>query len=117
VEHALAAAEASHDAAQIARLHDQLHAMGGYAARARAGKLLHGLGFAPEEHEQSVAEFSGGWRVRLNLAAALMCRSDLLLLDEPTNHLDLDAVLWLQDFRRVRARSSSSRTTASSSTR
>ena len=97
-EHALADAEVAHDAARIAALHERLHAIGGYAARARAGRLLHGLGFAPEEQERAVAKFSGGWRVRLNLAAALMCRSDLLLLDEPTNHLDLDAVLWLQDF-------------------
>jgi len=97
-EQALAAAETARDAAQIATLHERLHAIGGYAARARAGKLLHGLGFAPAEHTQPVAEFSGGWRMRLNLAAALMCRSDLLLLDEPTNHLDLDAVLWLQEF-------------------
>ena len=99
-QQALAGAEAAHDAARIAGLHERLHAIGGYAARARSGRLLHGLGFAPEEHERAVAEFSGGWRVRLNLAAALMCRSDLLLLDEPTNHLDLDAVLWLQDYLR-----------------
>jgi ATP-binding cassette subfamily F protein 3 len=97
-ERALATADAARDAGQIAALHEHLHAIGGYAARARAGKLLHGLGFAPTEHTHPVAEFSGGWRVRLNLAAALMCRSDLLLLDEPTNHLDLDAVLWLQAF-------------------
>jgi ATP-binding cassette subfamily F protein 3 len=97
---ALADAEAAHDAARIAALHERLHAIGGYSARARAGRLLHGLGFAPGEHGRAVAEFSGGWRVRLNLAAALMCRSDLLLLDEPTNHLDLDAVLWLQDYLR-----------------
>jgi ATP-binding cassette subfamily F protein 3 len=64
--------------------------------RARAAALLHGLGFRDEEFDKPVAEFSGGWRVRLNLARALMCRSDLLLLDEPTNHLDLDAVIWLE---------------------
>src|SRR5690606_23014862 len=65
-------------------------------ARARAAALLHGLGFASGEFERDVRSFSGGWRMRLNLAQALMCRSDLLLLDEPTNHLDLDAVLWLE---------------------
>ncbi|MGO4776578.1 ABC-F family ATP-binding cassette domain-containing protein, partial [Lysobacter sp. 2RAB21] len=65
---------------------------------ARAGKLLHGLGFSADTHERAVKEFSGGWRVRLNLARALMTPSDLLLLDEPTNHLDLDAVLWLEQW-------------------
>ncbi|MGH8699256.1 MAG: ABC-F family ATP-binding cassette domain-containing protein, partial [Burkholderiales bacterium] len=70
----------------------------GYSARARAAALLDGLGFAPADLERSVAEFSGGWRMRLNLARALMCPSDLLLLDEPTNHLDLDAILWLESW-------------------
>ena len=70
----------------------------GYSARARAATLLAGLGFAEARHGDPVASFSGGWRMRLNLAQALMCRSDLLLLDEPTNHLDLDAVLWLEDW-------------------
>jgi len=100
LERELAEAEAAHDAARQAVLHDRLHAIGGYAARARAGELLHGLGFAPGDEARAVAEFSGGWRMRLNLAQALMCRSDLLLLDEPTNHLDLDAVLWLEDWLR-----------------
>lgn len=68
----------------------------GYSARARAAQLLDGLGFKPEQFDRPANEFSGGWRVRLNVAKALMCRSDLLLLDEPTNHLDLDAVLWLE---------------------
>jgi ATP-binding cassette subfamily F protein 3 len=99
-EAALAHAEAAHDGAGIARLHERLHAIGGYAARARAAELLHGLGFAIGDERRSVAEFSGGWRMRLNLAQALMCRSDLLLLDEPTNHLDLDAVLWLESWLR-----------------
>jgi ATP-binding cassette subfamily F protein 3 len=72
--------------------------MNGYDGRARAGRLLHGLGFSADTHMQPVAEFSGGWRVRLNLARALMAPSDLLLLDEPTNHLDLDAVLWLEQW-------------------
>ncbi|MEO7325549.1 MAG: ATP-binding cassette domain-containing protein [Dokdonella sp.] len=96
----LAEAEADHDAARQAVLHERMHAIGGYAARARAGELLHGLGFGPGEESRAVSEFSGGWRMRLNLAQALMCRSDLLLLDEPTNHLDLDAVLWLEEWLR-----------------
>jgi ATP-binding cassette subfamily F protein 3 len=70
----------------------------GYAARARAARLMHGLGFGVDEDEKPVASFSGGWRMRLNLAQALICRSDLLLLDEPTNHLDLDAVIWLESW-------------------
>ncbi len=78
----------------------RIEEVNGYDARARAGRLMHGLGFAPETHEQPVASFSGGWRVRLNLARALMAPSDLLLLDEPTNHLDLDAVLWLEEWLR-----------------
>ncbi|MEO7072161.1 MAG: ribosomal protection-like ABC-F family protein [Rhodanobacter sp.] len=87
------------DMEALARAHQQLEDMHGYDGRARAGKLLHGLGFAPETHERAVREFSGGWRGRLNLAQALMCPSDLLL-DEPTNHLDLDAVLWLEEWLR-----------------
>jgi ATP-binding cassette, subfamily F, member 3 len=96
IEHALADAEAAHAGDRIAALHERMHAIGGYAARARAGELLHGLGFARGDENRRVDEFSGGWRMRLHLARALMCRSDLLLLDEPTNHLDLDTVLWLQ---------------------
>ncbi|MDR3385569.1 MAG: ATP-binding cassette domain-containing protein [Rudaea sp.] len=96
IERALAEAEAAHDGMRQASLHERLLVIGGYAAPARAAELLHGLGFAPGDENRSVAEFSGGWRMRLNLAQALMCRSDLLLLDEPTNHLDLDAVLWLE---------------------
>lgn len=68
----------------------------GYSARSRAAQLLNGLGFKNQDIDRPAQEFSGGWRVRLNVARALMCRSDLLLLDEPTNHLDLDAVLWLE---------------------
>ncbi|MGH8506767.1 MAG: ABC-F family ATP-binding cassette domain-containing protein, partial [Stenotrophobium sp.] len=98
LERNLAAAEAAHDVARIAKIHDRLNDIGGYAARARAGTLLHGLGFSAQEQLQAVADFSGGWRMRLNLARALMCRSDLLLLDEPTNHLDLDAAIWLEEF-------------------
>jgi len=100
LERELGVAEAAHDAARQASLHDRLRAIGGYAARARAGELLHGLGFAADDELRAVAGFSGGWRMRLNLAQALMCRSDLLLLDEPTNHLDLDAVLWLEEWLR-----------------
>ncbi|MEO6690208.1 MAG: ATP-binding cassette domain-containing protein [Dokdonella sp.] len=100
LERELAEAEAAHDAARQAVLHERMHAIGGYAARARAGELLHGLGFGPGDELRAVSEFSGGWRMRLNLAQALMCRSDLLLLDEPTNHLDLDAVLWLEEWLR-----------------
>jgi len=100
IEDALKAAEAAHDGAHLAELHARFEAIDGYTARVRAEKLLAGLGFAPEQVGQPVAEFSGGWRMRLNLARALMCRSDLLLLDEPTNHLDLDAVLWLEQWLR-----------------
>ncbi|MGN6656360.1 MAG: ABC-F family ATP-binding cassette domain-containing protein [Rhodanobacter sp.] len=84
----------------MAQAHHRIEELNGYDGRARAGRLLHGLGFAPETHERAVQEFSGGWRGRLNLARALMCPSDLLLLDEPTNHLDLDAVLWLEEWLR-----------------
>ena len=98
VERRLTLAEAAHDGEQIALLHGRLQEIGGYAARARAAELLHGLGFADADFARPVADFSGGWRVRLNLARALMARSDLLLLDEPTNHLDLDAVLWLESW-------------------
>jgi ATP-binding cassette, subfamily F, member 3 len=82
----------------LADLHHRFDEIGGYSARPRAATLLAGLGFLPARHTDPVASFSGGWRMRLNLAQALMCRSDLLLLDEPTNHLDLDAVLWLEDW-------------------
>ena len=100
IERDLQAAEATHDGTRQAELHARFDAISGYSAPARAGKLMAGLGFTAQQLEQPVAEFSGGWRVRLNLARALMCRSDLLLLDEPTNHLDLDAVLWLEQWLR-----------------
>ncbi|MEE4378946.1 MAG: ATP-binding cassette domain-containing protein [Candidatus Competibacteraceae bacterium] len=100
VEAELHAAEAGNDGVQLAELHARLDALDGYSAQARAAKLLAGLGFTATQLEQAVAEFSGGWRERLNLARALMARSDLLLLDEPTNHLDLDAVLWLEQWLR-----------------
>ena len=84
LQHKLAAAEASGDGHAIGSLHGELDRIGGYAAPSRAAKLLNGLGFAPDSHQRPVSTFSGGWRMRLNLAQALMCRSDLLLLDEPT---------------------------------
>ena len=93
-----AAAMAAEDWDAVAAAHQTLAEINGYDATARAGKLLHGLGFAAETHSTPVSAFSGGWRVRLNLARALMMPSDLLLLDEPTNHLDLDAVLWLEQW-------------------
>src|SRR5688572_1705114 len=99
-EAAMSAAEAKDAGAVLGELHARYAALGGYDARSRAGKLMHGLGFSADDETRPVAAFSGGWRMRLNLAQALMCRSDLLLLDEPTNHLDLDAVLWLEDWLR-----------------
>ena len=98
IENALAIGSA--DGAELAELHHRFDAIGGYGARARAATLLAGLGFSETQQALPVNTFSGGWRMRLNLAQALMCRSDLLLLDEPTNHLDLDAVLWLEDWLR-----------------
>ena len=98
LESELAAAENAHNGTRIAELHEELHRIGGYAAHARAAQLLHGLGFDDDDIVRPVEQFSGGWRVRLNLARALMCRSDLLLLDEPTNHLDLDAIVWLEQW-------------------
>ncbi|EJK98760.1 MULTISPECIES: ATP-binding cassette domain-containing protein [Pseudomonas] len=98
VQRDLAAAEAAHDGAAQARLHSELDSADGYTADARARKLLAGLGFTNEQMDRQVGDFSGGWRMRLNLAQALMCPSDLLLLDEPTNHLDLDAIIWLEDW-------------------
>jgi ATP-binding cassette subfamily F protein 3 len=92
----IAAAEAADDGVRIGDLHGRYAAVGGYDARSRAGRLMHGLGFTTADETRPVRVFSGGWRVRLNVAQALMCRSDLLLLDEPTNHLDLDAILWLE---------------------
>jgi ATP-binding cassette, subfamily F, member 3 len=91
-------AEQAHDGLKIGELHAALESIGGYTATARAARLLNGLSFTTEQQQHPVNSFSGGWRMRLNLAQALMCRSDVLLLDEPTNHLDLDAVIWLQDW-------------------
>jgi ATP-binding cassette subfamily F protein 3 len=91
-------AEKNNDGLQQAQIHGQLEAIDAYTATARAARLLNGLGFSAFQIQQPVETFSGGWRVRLNLAQALMCRSDILLLDEPTNHLDLDAVIWLESW-------------------
>ena len=98
IETSLIQAEANHQGELIAELHQRLADVDGYSAKARAAELLSGLGFSQAGLLQPVSTFSGGWRVRLNLARALMCRSDLLLLDEPTNHLDLDAVIWLESW-------------------
>ncbi len=89
---------AAEDWEAVAEAHHRIEELNGYDAGARAGKLLHGLGFPADTHQRAVSAFSGGWRVRLNLARALMMPSDLLLLDEPTNHLDMDAVLWLEQW-------------------
>lgn len=89
-------AETKHDGAELAHWHTELENAEGYTADARARRLLAGLGFSNEEMEKPIKHFSGGWQMRLNLAQALMCPSDLLLLDEPTNHLDLDAIIWLE---------------------
>ncbi|MCE3237606.1 MAG: yheS 2 [Gammaproteobacteria bacterium] len=98
LEQALLMAEEKNDGHRIATLHTRLGEIDAYTAPARAAQLLNGLGFSHQEQQTPVSDFSGGWRVRLNLARALMCRSDVLLLDEPTNHLDLDAVLWLESW-------------------
>jgi len=100
IERAIAKAEERNDGARLGELYAHYAAAGGYDARSRAGRLMHGLGFSSADETRPVSAFSGGWRVRLNVAQALMCRSDLLLLDEPTNHLDLDAILWLETWLR-----------------
>ncbi len=100
VQQALAAAEAADDGLRQGELHGRLEAIGGWQAESRAARLLHGLGFAVGDERRPIDSWSGGWRMRLALAQALMCRSDLLLLDEPTNHLDLDAVIWLEAWLR-----------------
>lgn len=98
IEAAIAELEVTERYDELANAYQRLDEIGGYTARARAAKLLAGLGFSESAQQKNVAEFSGGWRMRINLAQTLMCRSDLLLLDEPTNHLDLDAILWLEDW-------------------
>jgi ATP-binding cassette subfamily F protein 3 len=96
VQAAIAEGEAAADTPDLHTLYERMEAIDGFTAESRASRLLHGLGFAAEEYSNPVDSFSGGWRMRLNLARALMCRSDILLLDEPTNHLDLPAILWLE---------------------
>lgn len=89
-------AEQAHDDVALAHLHDEFASMNGYVVSSQAATLLSGLGFSEVDQKKALCDFSGGWRIRLNLAQALMCPSDLLLLDEPTNHLDLDSILWLE---------------------
>ena len=84
------------DGTSVHKLYERMETIDGFSAESRAARLLHGLGFLGDSIRQPVRSFSGGWRMRLNLAQALMCRSDILLLDEPTNHLDLPAILWLE---------------------
>ncbi len=98
IQTSLAAAEHAHDGQRIAELNERLQQIDGYSAKSRAGRLLHGLRFSHAEQDKPINSFSGGWQARLNLAQALMTRSDLLLLDEPTNHLDLDALVWLESW-------------------
>jgi ATP-binding cassette subfamily F protein 3 len=94
----LQAAEQAEDFARVGQIHNELEACNGYDVDRQADLLLAGLGFANDDSARSVRDFSGGWRIRLNLGRALMCPSDILLLDEPTNHLDLDATVWLQQW-------------------
>jgi ATP-binding cassette subfamily F protein 3 len=101
IEAEIAAATERDDGARLGTLYARYAEVGGYDARARAAQLMHGLGFDHTEDERPIRSFSGGWRVRINVARALMCRSDLLLLDEPTNHLDIDAILWLENWLRA----------------
>ncbi len=96
IQAAIAAGEAEADKPDLHVLYERMEAIDGFTAESRASRLLHGLGFAATDYGNPVDSFSGGWRMRLNLARALMCRSDILLLDEPTNHLDLPAILWLE---------------------
>ena len=98
IQQKLKAAEKKDDGVLIATLHTQLDNIDGYTANSRASQLLAGLGFINSDESRPTNEFSGGWQMRLNLAKALMCRSDLLLLDEPTNHLDLDTIIWLESW-------------------
>jgi ATP-binding cassette subfamily F protein 3 len=98
LQHDIANAELNDDHERLAVLHTRLYDIDGYTASARAAQLLDGLGFSSAEHAKAVYTFSGGWRMRLNLAQTLMMRSELLLLDEPTNHLDLDAIFWLEKY-------------------
>jgi ATP-binding cassette subfamily F protein 3 len=96
IQAAIAEGEAAADPPDLHIPYERMEAIDGFTAESRASRLLHGLGFSADDYANPVDSFSGGWRMRLTLARALMCRSDLLLLDEPTNHLDLPAILWLE---------------------
>jgi len=98
IQQAIALAENNDDGILLATLHTKLDNIDGYTANSRASQLLAGLGFKVSDESSALHTFSGGWQMRLNLAKALMCRSDLLLLDEPTNHLDLDTIIWLESW-------------------
>jgi ATP-binding cassette, subfamily F, member 3 len=98
LEAQLTKAEDTDDGMAIAHIYEEFTRIDAYSIEARASELLIGLGFPLAQHTSPVSSFSGGWRMRLNLARALMCRSELLLLDEPTNHLDMEAIMWLQDW-------------------
>lgn len=98
LERKLTTAEASHDNQAIASIHTEIDAIDGYRIHHQAESIMLGLGFVPEDYLRPVSDFSGGWRIRLNLARTLLCPSDILLLDEPTNHLDMDAIYWLENW-------------------
>ena len=101
IEQKIELAEKNNNGEQLAHLYAEMETIDGYSANSRAARLMHGLGFTNDQEHLAVSTFSGGWRMRLNLAQALMCRSDLLLLDEPTNHLDLETVIWLEEWLRA----------------
>ena len=98
IQNQLTIAEQKNNHPAILQAHDQLHLIDGYRIPAKAANLLKGLGFSDLSMQQSISSFSGGWRMRLNVAKTLMARADLFLLDEPTNHLDLDAIVWLEEW-------------------
>lgn len=100
LENKISLAETENNGEALAHYYSEMESIGGYTANSQAATLLHGLGFSSEQEQHSVKSFSGGWRMRLNLAQALIRRSDMLLLDEPTNHLDLDTVIWLENWLR-----------------
>ena len=98
IQHEIELAEKEEKFELLAELYETYSALDGYSAKSKAEQLMVGLGFKSEDFSKSLKDFSGGWRVRLNLAKTLMQPSDLMLLDEPTNHLDLDAILWLSNW-------------------
>ena len=95
---ALDEAEQANDGVKIGEIHERLNVIGAASAESRAASILYGLGFSEDNQKRPVSAFSGGWRMRVALAAALFVPSDVLLLDEPTNHLDLEATLWLENY-------------------